>query len=59
MKRMSKLDILIGRLSLFNKYHKEKLKINDVSVKFLWAKIKENIPNNSRMSSQKYKSLLK
>jgi len=30
-----------------------------VSVKFLWAKIKENIPNNSRMSSQTYKSLLK
>jgi len=35
MKRMSKLDILIGRLSLFNKCHKEKSKINDeLSIKF-------------------------
>ena len=29
-----------------------------VCVKFLWAKIKEDILNNSRISSQTYKSLL-
>ena len=35
-----------------------KLTDGDVCVKFLWVKIKEYILNNSRISSQTYKSLL-